>query len=75
MSVYENKGLHGATAIVARDGSGNFNCNGTNDHVDIEAAIDWVGDMGGGKVLIKEGTYDIGAQIDDQGKDNIELWG
>lgn len=66
MSVYVNKGTIGATVIVSLDPdlSGNFVCDGTNDHTQIQAAIDRVDSLGGGSVYVKRGTYDIGAPLD-----------
>ncbi len=39
-----------------------FVCDGTNDHVEIQQAIDNL-PSGGGSVYLREGTYDIGATI------------
>jgi len=51
-----------ATVIVARDGSGDFNCDGVDDDVEINAAIDSL-PATGGCVFIKEGTYNISNSI------------
>jgi len=62
---YENKGSLGYTITVSRepDRSGNIICNGTNDHIEINAAITLVNSFGGGTVMILEGTYNLGATI------------
>ncbi len=79
---YRNMGTIGATAIVSRapDLSGNFVCDGVADEVEINAAIVFVGAMGGG--LVHVGTcpvgvtyYDITASIVNAGHDNIILEG
>lgn len=56
--------LHGsfATAIVARDSEAEYYCDGTADDVQIQAALTAVG-ITGGIVYVKEGTYDITAQL------------
>lgn len=48
--------------VVATDGSGDYNCDGTDDSSEIQEAIDNL-PAGGGKVLIKKGTYQINAQV------------
>jgi len=48
--------------VVATDGSGDYNCDGTDDSTEIQEAIDNL-PAGGGTVLIKKGTYQINAQI------------
>ena len=48
---------------VARDGSGNFNCDGESDEVQINQAIDSVVNRGGGTVYIKSGQYTISKDI------------
>jgi hypothetical protein len=57
-----------ATIYVAGDGSGNYNCDGTNDHIEINKALADVKNMGGGTVYLKgpntywiAGTLVIGA--------------
>ncbi len=50
------------TVVIATDGSGDFNTNGTDDQVEIQAAIDSL-PAGGGCVYMKEGTYTITATI------------
>ena len=51
-----------ATVIVATDGTGDYNCDGTADNVEIQAAIDSV-PATGGCIYIKEGTYNLDASI------------
>lgn len=52
------------TKIVSTDASGDYQTDGTDDDVQIQAAIDAVGTAGGGVVLIRKGTYVVGTQID-----------
>jgi len=47
-----------ATVVIATDGSGDFNCDGTSDDVEIQAAIDSL-PATGGCIYMKEGTYNI----------------
>lgn len=79
---YENKGSMASTIRVSLepDRSGNFVCNGTADDVEIQAAINYVGLMGGGLVHIGEcpigvTSYDIAATITDGGYSNIIIEG
>jgi len=51
-----------ATVIIATDGSGDFNCDGTADDGEFNAALDSL-PAGGGVVYVKEGTYVIDATI------------
>ncbi len=62
-----------ATVIVATDGSGDYNTDGTADEVEINAAINSL-PAGGGVVYMKEGTYNIDASIVIP-DDNVELIG
>jgi len=48
---------------VATDGTGDYNCDGVDDHVEINLAISSVEAMGGGTVHIKAGTYVINDAI------------
>ncbi len=48
--------------VVATDGSGDYNTDGTADNVEIQQAIDSL-PSGGGIVLLKAGTYTINATI------------
>lgn len=53
-----------ATKVVAPSGStamADYYCDGTADDVQIQAALDAVSSLGGGKVLLKMGTYSITA--------------
>jgi len=47
---------------VSRDGSGDFNCDGTDDNIQIQQAIDSIAAVGG-IVFIRKGVYDISASI------------
>lgn len=51
-----------ATIVVATDGSGDFNCDGTADEVEINAALNSL-PATGGCIYIKEGIYNITATI------------
>jgi|GEM_PF-1718915 hypothetical protein len=53
------------TIYVSRDGSGDFNCDGTNDEVEINQAFETVKNSGGAytSVFLKSGTYVIGSQV------------
>ena len=44
---------------VAIDGSGDYNCDGTDDQVEINKAINYINNLGGGTVHLKAGTYII----------------
>jgi hypothetical protein len=46
---------------VATDGSGDYNCDGVDDQVEINRAINYIDSMGGGTVHLKSGTYIIDA--------------
>jgi len=49
--------------VVATDGSGDYNCDGTDDQVEIQQAIDDVSALGGGTVFLRAGVYNISASI------------
>lgn len=51
-----------ATIVIATDGSGDFNCDGIADDVEIQAAIDSL-PAGGGCIYMKEGDYLIEQSI------------
>ncbi len=51
--------INAQTITVATDGSGDYNCNGTNDEIEINQAITQVFNQGGGTVHLKNGTYII----------------
>lgn len=48
--------------VVATDGSGDYNCDGSADQTEIQEAIDNL-PAGGGIIRIKKGTYVISSQI------------
>ena len=52
-------GVTGVTTIVATDDSGDYQCDGTADEVQINQAIQFVGTSGGGVVLVRAGTYSL----------------
>ncbi len=51
-----------ATVVIATDGSGDYNTDGTDDDVQIQAAIDSL-PATGGCIYMKEGTYTITTAI------------
>ncbi|MDD3190840.1 MAG: right-handed parallel beta-helix repeat-containing protein [Candidatus Pacebacteria bacterium] len=55
-----------STIYVARDGSGDYNCDGTDDQVQINAAFKELKNSGGAykSVYLKGGTYIISGPID-----------
>lgn len=52
-----------ATKVVARSGAADYICDGTADNVEINAALTAVAAAGGGKVLLRAGTYTLAASI------------
>lgn len=65
--VFENKGAMGATVVVAAANSlnqaaANYVCDGTNDEVEIQAALDAL-PATGGEVLLLDGTYYVEESI------------
>jgi len=48
---------------VARDGSGDYNCDGKDDQIEINQAIAYINSIGGGTVHLKEGTFIISDSI------------
>ena len=50
------------TVVISTDGTGDYNCDGTDDDVEIQAAVDSL-PAGGGCVYIKEGVYNLDATI------------
>jgi len=66
VNLYEQHRPREATVTVSQgdptqnqDYSGDFICDGTNDDVEILAALAYVGTFGGGEVFLKEGTYAV----------------
>jgi len=60
---FENKGALATTIVVAASDSlnqaaANYICDGVNDHVEIQAALDAL-PATGGEVLLLDGTYNI----------------
>ncbi|RLA79875.1 MAG: hypothetical protein DRG36_04210, partial [Deltaproteobacteria bacterium] len=48
---------------VARDGTGDYNCDGTDDQIEINQAISDINSTGGGTVHLEAGTYIISDSI------------
>jgi parallel beta-helix repeat protein len=65
--------LNNTIITVGTQTGADYVCDGTADDVQIQAAIDAVGAAGGGKIIIRHGTYDISAGI--TFPDNIVLEG
>ncbi|WP_292471288.1 glycosyl hydrolase family 28-related protein, partial [Methanolobus sp.] len=61
------------TVYVATDGSGDYNCDGKDDHVQINQALAYIHSIGGGTVYLKSGTYSAGDPV--KIGDNTELTG
>lgn len=59
--------------VVAADGSGDYNCDGSADQVEIQQALDNL-PSGGGIILLKAGTYTISGTINIL-KNNVILRG
>jgi hypothetical protein len=51
------------SVTVARSGSADYICDGVQDDVEIQAAVNTVNAAGGGTVFIRSGTYRISAAI------------
>lgn len=51
------------TVTVATDGTGDYNCDGTNDEVELNLALGYINAQGGGIVHLKAGTFIINDQI------------
>ena len=51
-----------ATIVVGRTSNCQYYCDGTDDHVQIQAALDAL-PANGGKVLLREGTYTLGDSL------------
>ncbi|MFW6246680.1 MAG: hypothetical protein ACOC22_00695, partial [bacterium] len=61
----------GERIIVADDGTGNYNTDGSNDQVEIQDAIDEIETAGGGTVYIKAGNYNIESPVEPKSNVNI----
>lgn len=64
-----------STLIVAANGSGvtgNYQCDGTADDVEINAALTALRAGTGGRVLLTAGTYNLAAPINLDGFDNVD---
>lgn len=62
---FVNRGSLSATVTVSvsPDLSGNFVCSGAADQVEINAAIAYVGAIGGGEVKLLQGTFTLTAEV------------
>jgi hypothetical protein len=64
------------TLVVAANGSGitgNYNCDGTADDVEINAALTALRSGVGGRVLLTAGTYNLAAPINIDGFDDVDV--
>lgn len=69
-----------ATVYVATDGSGDYNCDGANAHVEINKALAYIDSIGGGTVYLKgpntywiRSTLNIGANTKLTGDSSAEI--
>ncbi len=69
-----------ATVYVDTDGSGNYNCDGTNDHIEINKALAYIDSIGGGTVYLRgpntywiDSTLNIGAGTTLTGDSTAEI--
>ncbi|WP_370575718.1 right-handed parallel beta-helix repeat-containing protein, partial [Methanomethylovorans sp.] len=69
-----------ATVYVDTDGSGNYKCDGTNDHVEINKALAYIDSIGGGTVYLNgpntywiDSTLNIGANTILTGDSTAEI--
>jgi len=62
---FRSKGTVATTVVVSRlpDGSGNFRCDGIDDHTEINLALAHANAIGAGEVLLLQGTYNIADPI------------
>lgn len=49
--------------VLARDGTGHYNCDGTADNVQFDLAITAANAAGGGVIFVKDGSYSFSAGI------------
>ncbi len=70
----------GATVYVDTDGSGDYNCDGTNDHVELNKALAYIDSIGGGTVYLRgpntywiDSTLKIGANTILTGDSTAEI--
>lgn len=56
--------ITGNVVYVATDGTGDYNCDGEDDQVEINEAISYIDLIGGGTVHLKQGTYIISSSIE-----------
>ena len=64
------------TLVVAASGSGitgDFNCDGTADNVEIQAALDALRTGDGGCVQLTAGTYNLAARVNMFGFDDVDV--
>ncbi|GAH07757.1 unnamed protein product, partial [marine sediment metagenome] len=61
----KEKGSLSTTVVISRapDLSGNYVCDGTADDVEINEALGYVNTLGGGRVVLKQGTYTLADPI------------
>jgi len=52
-TVTEIKEPSGSIAYVGTNGTGNYNCDGVNDHLEINKALEYVNSIGGGTVYLR----------------------
>ena len=52
-------GTASSIVYVATDGSGDYNCDGIDDHIEINQATSYINSIGGGTVHLEAGIYTI----------------
>jgi len=64
MLLFAGIGVASAEIIyVATDGTGDYNCDGVDDHIEINEATAYIDNLGGGTVHLKSGTYTINDSV------------
>ena len=56
-------GTDSSIIYVTTDGSGDYNCDGINDHIEINQATAYINSIGGGTVHLKAGIYTIDGTV------------
>jgi hypothetical protein len=52
-TVTEIKEPSGSIVYIGTNGTGNYNCDGVNDHLEINKALEYVNSIGGGTVYLQ----------------------
>jgi PKD repeat protein len=63
-SLISSSSASGSTVYVDTDGTGDYNCDGTNDHIEINKALAYIDRIGGGTVYLRgPNTYWIDSTL------------